>query len=68
LLVAAIGLGSAGLDPVGALVAVTSLAAGARDRTVVAFVAVMVVTTRTGVRSCGKWWRSMWGQPVGWRR
>ena len=35
----------AGIDPVGALVAVNSLAAGARDRTVVAYVAVMVVTT-----------------------
>ncbi len=33
LLVAAIDLGIAGIDPVGALVAVTSLAAGARDRT-----------------------------------
>lgn len=41
----ALGLGVAGLDPAGALVAVAALAAGARDRVVLLFGAVVVLGT-----------------------
>ena len=40
--VAAVGLGLAGLDPAGALIAVAALAAGARDRSVMAYGVVAI--------------------------
>lgn len=50
LLLAAAGLGVAGLDPTGALLAVAALAAGARPRAVLAFGAlVLVLTAALGV-------------------
>lgn len=50
LLLAALGLGLAGLDPAGALVAVATLAAGARRRTVLAYgFVVLVGSTALGV-------------------
>lgn len=45
LLVAALGLGVAGIDPAGALIAVSVLAAGARDRSVVGFAVMAVLGT-----------------------
>jgi len=45
LLVAALGLGLAGLDPAGALIAAAALAAGTRTRPVVAFGVLVVVLT-----------------------
>jgi len=45
LVVTALGLGIAGVDPAGALIAISALAAGARDRHVVAFAAVSVLGT-----------------------
>ena len=50
LMVAAIGLGIAGLDPVGALIAIGALSGGARARVVVAYgVTVISVTVMVGV-------------------
>lgn len=45
LVLAALGLGLAGLDPAGALIAIAALAAGARDRVVVAFGLVATLGT-----------------------
>ena len=45
LLATAFGLGLAGLDPAGALIAVAALAAGTRERAVLAFGAVVVLGT-----------------------
>jgi hypothetical protein len=45
LMVAAVGLGLAGLDPAGALIAVAALAAGARDRSVLAYGVVAILGT-----------------------
>lgn len=45
LLVATIGLGIAGLDPVGALIAIGALGRGARERHVMAYGVLMIVVT-----------------------
>ncbi len=45
LLVAALALGLAGIDPAGLLIALGALAAGARERTVLAFTTVVLVGT-----------------------
>jgi hypothetical protein len=45
LLVAALALGLAGVDPAGLLIALGALAAGARERTVLAFTTIVVVGT-----------------------
>lgn len=45
LLIATIGLGIAGLDPIGALIAIGALSRGTRDRTVVAYGLVMIAVT-----------------------
>ncbi|SDQ19480.1 hypothetical protein [Quadrisphaera sp. DSM 44207] len=45
LLATALGLGVAGVDPAGALIAVAALAAGARDRVVLGYGAVVLVGT-----------------------
>lgn len=45
LLVAALALGLAGIDPAGLLVALGALAAGARERTVLVFTAIVIVGT-----------------------
>lgn len=45
LIAAALGLGVAGLDPAGALIAVAALSAGARDRSVMAFGIVVLLGT-----------------------
>lgn len=45
LVLAALGLGLAGIDPAGALIAIAALAAGARDRAVMAFGLVSILGT-----------------------
>ena len=65
---AALGLGLAGLDPAGALIATAALAAGARDRSVVAFGVLVLLGTAVfgtvlsltlGARLAGVDWASL---------
>ena len=59
LVLAALGLGLAGIDPAGALIAIAALAAGARDRAVMAVGLVSILGTARSLsfsRSCCGCW------------